>query len=113
MIRMVFFQVAVLTLSLICSYAQTSLLSDASPVSEKISPDRLSRIDNMLKQSIDIGWIAVAVGFIACDGKSIYNKSLGYNNIETKLLLHKNDIFRIPSQTKAITSIVVMMLFED
>jgi len=67
----------------------------------------------MLKQSIDSGWIAGAVGFIARDGKIVYDKSFGVSNVETKSLMHNDDIFRIASQTKAITSVAVMMLFEE
>ena len=64
-------------------------------------------------RGIDSGWIAGAVGFIARDGKIVYYKSLGVKDIEAKTLMHKDDIFRIASQTKAITSVAVMMLFEE
>ena len=67
----------------------------------------------MLQQSIDSGWIAGAVGFIARDGKIVYNKSFGVSDIESKTALNCDDIFRIASQTKAITSVAVMTLFEE
>jgi CubicO group peptidase (beta-lactamase class C family) len=111
--RSIFFLVAVLLLSITYSFSQTSELKEASPVSAKVSGERLSRIDKMLLQSIDSGWIAGAVGFIARDGKIIYDKAFGQSNIETKSPMHTDDIFRIASQTKAITSIAVMMLFEE
>ena len=95
------------------SCTQSSELKEASPVSVKISRERLIRIDKMLRQSIDSGWIAGAVGFIARDGKIVYDKSFGVNDIEARTLMHKDDIFRIASQTKAITSVAVMMLFEE
>jgi CubicO group peptidase (beta-lactamase class C family) len=103
----------ILVLFLANSCTQSSELKEASPVSEKISPERLIRIDKMLQQSIDSGWIAGAVGFIARDGKIVYDKSFGVNDIEAKTLMHKDDIFRIASQTKAITSVAAMMLFEE
>jgi len=71
------------------------------------------RIDKMIQQSIDSGWIAGAVGFIARDGKIVYDKAFGVSNVETKTLMRRDDIFRIASQTKAITSVAVMMLFEE
>jgi CubicO group peptidase (beta-lactamase class C family) len=103
------------TLVLIIAYSctQSSELREASPASVRISEDRLIRIDKMLQQSIDSGWIAGAVGFIARDGKIVYDKSFGVNDIETKSLMKRDNIFRIASQTKAITSIAVMMLFEE
>lgn len=105
----------VVTLILIvsCTRTQNSELKEVSPVAAKFSEDRLIRIDKMLQQSIDSGWIAGAVGFIARDGKIVYDKAFGVNDIEAKTLMHKDDIFRIASQTKAITSVAVMMLFEE
>jgi CubicO group peptidase (beta-lactamase class C family) len=67
----------------------------------------------MLLQSIDKGWIAGAVGFIARDGKIIYNRSFGVSDLENKMPMQTDNIFRIASQTKAITSIGLMMLFEE
>ena len=106
-------QVACLILIIADSCTQTTVLQEASPLSVRVSGDRLIRIDKMLQQSIDSGWIAGAVGFIARDGKIVYDKSFGVNNIEAKTLMQKDDIFRIASQTKAITSVAVMMLFEE
>lgn len=106
-------QVCLLTLFISYSCAQTLELKEASPESVKVSADRLARIDKMLQQGIDSGWIAGAVGFIARDGKIVYDKSFGLNDIETKSLMKRDNIFRIASQTKAITSIAVMMLFEE
>jgi CubicO group peptidase (beta-lactamase class C family) len=67
----------------------------------------------MLIQSIDKGWIAGAVGFIARDGKIIYNRSFGVSDLENKLPMQTDNIFRIASQTKAIASIGLMLLFEE
>jgi CubicO group peptidase (beta-lactamase class C family) len=111
--RTVFLQVAALILFIANSCIQSSELQEASPISVKVSEDRLMRIDNMLQQSIDSGWIAGAVGFIARDGKIIYNRSFGVSDLETKSPMGNDAIFRIASQTKAITSIAVMMLFEE
>ncbi len=96
-----------------CSCSQTSTLKEAAPDSVKVSEKRLVRIDKMLQQSIDSGWISGAVGFIVRDGKIIYNKSFGVKDLETKMPMLSDDIFRIASQTKAITSIGLMMLYEE
>jgi CubicO group peptidase (beta-lactamase class C family) len=106
-------QIACLILIISNSCTQNAELKEATPLSAGISGDRLIRIDKMIQQNIDSGWIAGAVGFIARDGKIVYDKSFGVNNIESKTLMHRDDIFRIASQTKAITSVAVMMLFEE
>ena len=100
------------SLALNCAFAQT-ILQTASPASAKLSAERLQRIDQLIQQNIDQKQISGAVGFVARDGKVIYNKALGYSDIEAKRALKTNDIFRIASQTKAITSVAVMMLFEE
>jgi CubicO group peptidase (beta-lactamase class C family) len=86
---------------------------EATPASVQVSAERLNRIDTMLLQSIDKGWIAGAVGFIARDGKIIYNRSFGVSDLENKIPIQTDNIFRIASQTKAIVSIGLMMLFEE
>jgi CubicO group peptidase (beta-lactamase class C family) len=111
--KLVFIQMAVLIISITFSCTQITELKEAQPVTAKISGDRLIRINKMLQQAIDSGWIAGAVGLIARDGKIAYNKSLGVSDLETKSLLKNDDIFRIASQTKAITSVAVMMLYEE
>jgi len=110
--KVVFMSVA-LVLFISCSIAQSTELKEESPAAARFSEERLLRIDKMLQQGIDSGWIAGAVGFIARDGKIVYNKSFGVNDVEAKTPMKKDDIFRIASQTKAITSVAVMMLFEE
>lgn len=102
-----------LVLLISCAPQKTTELIDSNPASVNVSAERLNRIDNMLQAGIDSGWIAGAVGFIARDGKIVYDKSFGHNDIEKKTLMKRDDIFRIASQTKAITSVAVMMLFEE
>jgi CubicO group peptidase (beta-lactamase class C family) len=111
--KKVTFLIVILVLAISCTQTTNSVLTEASPSLVNVSGDRLLRIDKLLLQSIDSGWIAGAVGFIARDGRIIYNKSFGVNDIEAKTPMHSNDIFRIASQTKAVTSVAVMMLFEE
>jgi CubicO group peptidase (beta-lactamase class C family) len=92
------FQVASLILILAFSCTQTTELKETSPITVSVSGERLLRIDRMLQQGIDSGWIAGAVGFIARDGKIVYNKSFGVSNIEAKTPMRTDDIFRIASQ---------------
>lgn len=77
------------------------------------SAERLKRIDVVLNDWVAKGWINGAVGMVLRDGKIVYHKSAGYNDLENKTALAKDGIFRIASQTKAITSVAVMMLYEE
>ncbi len=112
--KILFLQVVlVLVLIFSCTEKPKTGLQPASPESVYVSSDRLVRIDKMIQQGIDSGWIAGATGFIARDGKIVYDKAFGFSDIEKKTILKNDDIFRIASQTKAITSIAAMMLFEE
>lgn len=91
----------------------TPVLKESSPESVGFSAQRLARLDTALNTWVKDGWINGAVALIARDGKIVYYKATGYNNLETKEALKRDDIFRIASQTKAITSVGVMMLYEE
>jgi CubicO group peptidase (beta-lactamase class C family) len=111
--RTLFFVGSLVILIISFSCTKSTVLKVGSPLSEKFSIDRLNRIDTMIIHSIDSKWIAGAAGLIARDGKIIYNRAFGLSDIEAKTPMKTDDIFRIASQTKAITSIAVMMLFEE
>jgi len=87
-------------------------LTKASPSSVGISPERLDRIDNMLKQSLKENTIPGAVALIARNGKIVFHEAYGNADANGKKL-QKDAIFRIASQSKAITSTAVMMLWEE
>jgi len=88
-------------------------LTTAKPESQGFSSERLGRIDSLFQKFVDQRAIAGATALVARKGKIVYFRSTGYNDQENKVPLEKDAIFRIASQTKAITSVAVMMLFEE
>jgi CubicO group peptidase (beta-lactamase class C family) len=78
-----------------------------------MSAERLERIDEMLKQAIEHNEIPGAVALVVRQGNIVYHKAFGLADNEAGRELKKDDIFRIASQTKAITSTAVMMLWEE
>lgn len=100
-----------LLLSILTAYSQT--LIPGKPSENGISPERLVRIDEMINNQISKKLIPGAVVLIARNGKIVYHKAYGYSDSEKQTSQKKDDIFRIASQTKAITSLAVMMLFEE
>ena len=90
-----------------------SQLSEAtSPEAAGFSAARLKRIDPVLKEYISKGSIKGMVALIVKDGKIAYYKAFGANDANGTPL-KRDAIFRIASQTKAITSVAVMMLYEE
>jgi CubicO group peptidase (beta-lactamase class C family) len=95
------------------SLKKSPALSEADPSEVGMSPERLSRIDELLENAIEENLLPGAVALIARDGKIIYHKAFGEADVPGNRGLQKDDIFRIASQTKAITSTAVMMLWEE
>ncbi len=88
------------------------VLRISKPEKENVSPERLKRIDSLFQEYITMGRCAGASALIARNGGIVYYKAAGYNDIETKSPLRKDAIFRIASQSKVLTSVAVMMLYE-
>jgi CubicO group peptidase (beta-lactamase class C family) len=88
-------------------------LKMASPESEGFSPSRLKRIDSLFAVNTKDHKIAGVVGLVARHGKIVYWNASGYNDIKANKPLQKDDLFRIASQTKAVTCVAVMMLYEE
>ncbi len=86
---------------------------NSAPESAGFSSQRLARLDSVMNDWVDKGWMNGAVSLVIRNGKIAHYKSFGYNDLETKIALDKEGIFRIASQTKAITSVAVMMLYEE
>jgi len=84
----------------------------SNPESVGFSTERLARIDTMLTEYVSKGMMPNAVTFVSRYGKVVHNKAFGWKNIETKEPVELNSIFRIASQTKALTSVGLMILYE-
>lgn len=78
-----------------------------------MSPERLAKIDKMLSEEVNSGTIPGTVALIARNGKIVFHNAYGMADNQAKKQLEKDAIFRIASQTKAITSTAVMMLWEE
>ncbi len=107
--------VAFLLVAEICqtSAQKSPPVAPAIPEAAGFSSERLKKIDNAMNEWVQNGWMQCGEALIIRNGKIVYYKPVGYNDLETKTPLTKDAIFRIASQTKAITSVAIMMLFED
>jgi CubicO group peptidase (beta-lactamase class C family) len=85
----------------------------ASPDDVGLSSARLERIDGAIERSVNDGRIAGAVALVARHGKIAYFKAFGMADREAKKPMRTDNIFRICSMSKPITSVAVMVLYED
>tara|TARA_R110000868_G_scaffold145181_2_gene365168 strand:- start:77642 stop:78925 length:1284 start_codon:yes stop_codon:yes gene_type:complete len=107
-----------LSISTIAIFAQTKSLGNSLKLTEGVasrvgmSEERLSRIDAMCKEAVG-SQVPGIVALVARNGVIVFHKAYGTANAQTGEVLKKNAIFRIASQTKAITATAVMMLWEE
>jgi CubicO group peptidase (beta-lactamase class C family) len=92
---------------------KSKVLTEASPESGGFSSERLARLDSGMNEWVKKDWVNGSVALVARKGKIVFHKAYGYNDAETKAPLDKNGIFRIASQTKAITTTAAMILWEE
>ena len=75
--------------------------------------NRLARIDQALQRYVDNNEMAGAVALVLRDGRPVYERAVGWADKESGRRMTTDAIFRIASQTKAITSTAILMLFEE
>jgi CubicO group peptidase (beta-lactamase class C family) len=88
-------------------------LQTAKPEGAGFSSERLTRIDKNINEWISDGRLNGCVALIIRNGKVVYHKAFGYDDLEKTKPLRTDHIYRIASQTKAITSTAIMMLYEE
>ena len=89
------------------------MYATAQPAGKGFDAVRLQRIDQFFEKEIRENHIPGAAVMLIKKGEVVYNKAFGYADIESKRKMRTDDIFRIASQTKAITSVAAMMLWEE
>jgi CubicO group peptidase (beta-lactamase class C family) len=95
------------------SRAVSATTPTASPEEVGLSSERLERITSAMQRSIDEGRLAGAVTLVASHGKIAYFKALGMADRDAKRPMRTDNIFRICSMSKPITSVAVMTLYEE
>ncbi|MDH3693942.1 MAG: beta-lactamase family protein [Gammaproteobacteria bacterium] len=77
------------------------------------SIDRLKKIRPWMQHYVDTGKLAGALTLVARHGEIVCLESCGQRDMENNLPVTEDTIFRIYSMTKPITSVAIMMLYED
>jgi CubicO group peptidase (beta-lactamase class C family) len=78
-----------------------------------MSSQRLERLDKVMDDYVRQGKLPGAVALIARRGKIAHYKAYGMMDIEAKKPIQKDTMFRIASMSKAVTSVAVMILYEE
>jgi CubicO group peptidase (beta-lactamase class C family) len=74
---------------------------------------RLQRLDALIQDHVERRQIAGGIMYIARDGQTAHQRTFGYQDIEAARPMSPDAIFRIASMSKAVTSVAIMMLYEE
>ena len=85
----------------------------ANPDALGFSAERLLRINSLMNRYVESGKLAGIDTCVVRHGQIAHRETFGYQNIETNTPMSKDSIFRIYSMTKPITSVALMMLYEE
>jgi CubicO group peptidase (beta-lactamase class C family) len=77
------------------------------------SVERLARVDALLDGYVNDGRIAGIVALVMRDGRPIYEHAVGWSDKEAGQQMTMDTIFRIASQSKALTSVAILQLMEE
>jgi CubicO group peptidase (beta-lactamase class C family) len=104
---------ALILVVLVSGNVAAQSLPTATPESVGISTERLGRLHKGMQGFVDRRETSGIVTLIARDGKIADVHTYGFQDVESKKLMQRDTIFRIASMTKPITSVAVMMLYEE
>jgi len=102
-----------LLLVLAAQAALAQSLTPATPEAVGMSAERLTRVHGASQAFVDRREIAGAVTLIARGGRLVDLHTVGWQEVEKKIAISPDTIFRIASMTKPVTSVAVLMLHEE
>jgi CubicO group peptidase (beta-lactamase class C family) len=85
----------------------------AAPVALALSPEaRNAKLDEILRQLVEGRSTPGIVVLILQNGRPVYSHSVGVREVGSAALIGEDDMFRLASMTKAVTSVAAMILVE-
>ncbi len=102
-----------LALAIVSLAAPSRAVTEAKPETLGFSSERLGRLDRAIQDEIDQKRIAGVVLYVARDGQPVRFRGYGMQDVEAAKPMGTDAIFRIASMSKAVTTVAVMMLYEE
>ena len=88
-------------------------LEFADPEAVGFSSERLGQINDFVRRDIDEGRLVGVVTMVARNGKIVHFEAAGNYGLDNGKPIDKDALFRIYSMTKPITTVAMMMLYEE
>jgi CubicO group peptidase (beta-lactamase class C family) len=98
---------------LACGSAYSRDLPTAVPEKAGVSSERLARLDRFVHAQVDAGRTPGAVTLMVRHGKVVHADAYGAADIAAGRRTTKDDLFRLYSMTKPITTVALLMLYEE
>jgi CubicO group peptidase (beta-lactamase class C family) len=111
--RSTLFVLCVLAFASVGAPAGAAELATARPEAVGLSTERLARLDAGMQAEIDAGRKAGIVTLIARRGQVVHLKALGMAERESNTKMTTDQLFRLYSMTKPVTSVALLMLYEE
>jgi CubicO group peptidase (beta-lactamase class C family) len=93
--------------------AQARDVPGAEPEALGLSAERLARVDRVLQGYVNENKLAGAVVLVGRNGKIGWLRAFGNADIENRRPMQTDSLFRIYSMTKPVTSVALLMLYEE
>ena len=98
---------------LLAAAAFPAALPITEPAASGMSAERLKRLTAAMRGYVDRNEVPGAITLVSRRGHIVHLEATGVMDIDSKLPMKRDTIFRLASMTKPITSVAVMMLAEE
>lgn len=112
-LRDAMFALVGLLIAFASSLSVAASAAEIKAASQGFAPDRLQRLQHYLDGLVDSGQLPGYSALLARKGQVVWSARKGMADDVQKLPLSDDSIFRIYSQTKVVTGVALMMLFEQ
>ncbi|WP_436793380.1 serine hydrolase domain-containing protein [Actinospongicola halichondriae] len=93
--------------------APAPITPTVDPAEVGVDPDRLARIDAVTHEYVDSGKFPCVQFVMARRGEIVHHDIYGHADVEDGRPIRDDSIYRIYSMTKPVTSVALMMLYEE
>ena len=97
----------------IASSAGAQLFERSSPDEEGMSSVQLQRLSQLASKYVAEGRVPGIVNLVMRNGKIVHLEAVGNRGVDDETPMQLDDLFRIYSMTKPITSVAAMQLYEE
>ena len=85
----------------------------STPAAIGVSAERLQRLHQGMQGFVDRKEVSGIVTLVTRDGRTADMHAVGFQDVDSKTPMRTDTIFRIASMTKPVTSVAIMMLYEE